>query len=627
MDTTIYFISAVLQLAAMVFAVRMSLEVSDRRPWLVMLLALALMFGGRILALLIPIQVRQHFSPFIAVMISLLLLVALFAMRRVAIAERLSRLSAAASAAERDASEGRYRALVELSPDVIFVNADGRIAYANAAAVRFFGAKTAEELIGRSPLEFVAGESKTFVESRTQRLITQGGNTSLAAEDWVRLDGKTVPVEALAAIVPWRDGKAVQVILRDISERKRAEEEKSRLLASERAARATAEHASRMKDEFLATLSHELRTPLNAIVGWSHLLLSGTSDKSDFDQGLSAIDRNARMQARLIEDLLDMSAIISGKLRLDIQQVLPIGFIEAAINSVKPGADAKGIVMEQELDPYAGPVAGDSNRLQQVVWNILSNAIKFTARGGRVHVKLTRVDAIVELTVTDSGQGISPDFLPFVFDRFRQADGSVTRKMGGLGIGLAIAKQLVDLHGGTITVKSPGDGKGSTFTVQLPLMAIQVTKTPADAPEPSQKPAVVGLRGIRILVVDDEADTRDVIRKILEGSHAEVSTAASAAEAFPVLESQKFNVLVSDIGMPEVDGYEFLRQVRQMKSVAAGRIPAIALTAFARSEDRTRALMAGYQVHVAKPVEPAELVATVASVAGLTGGNGADHKA
>jgi PAS domain S-box-containing protein len=626
LDTTVYFVSAVLQLAAMVFAIRMSMEVADRRPWLLMLLALAVMFGARILALLVPLQIRQHLGPFIAVVISSLLLIALFAIRRVATAERLSRLSAATSAAERDASEGRYRSLVELSPDVVFVNADGRIAYANTAAVKFFGAKNAEELIGRSPLEFVASSSRPMVESRVHRLIAQGGIAPPVTEDWLRLDGSNVPVEAIAAIVPWREGTAIQVILRDISERKRAEEEKSRLLASERAARSAAEHASRMKDEFLATLSHELRTPLNAIVGWSHLLLRGEPDDADFDQGLSTIERNARVQTRLIEDLLDMSRIISGKLRLDVQQVLPLTFVEAAINSVKPAADAKEIRLEQILDGHAGPVAGDPSRLQQVVWNILSNAIKFTPKGGRVQVILRRADSQIELSVADTGQGITPEFMPFVFDRFRQADASTTRKMGGLGIGLAIAKQLVDLHGGSISVRSPGEGMGSTFTVQLPLMVVHANKEESGWPPANVvgmkngNHSPIALQGVRVLVVDDEADARDLIRRVLEDCNAEVSTAGSAAEAVPILEAQRFHVLVSDIGMPAVDGYEFLRQVRLLKPENGGRIPAIALTAFARSEDRTRALMAGYQVHVAKPVEPAELVATVASVAGLTGG-------
>lgn len=625
LDYTLYTVSAVLQLAAMIFAIRMSLQVADRRPWLVLLAALAVMFGGRLLAVEVPLQQRQHIGPFIAVFTSLLLLIALFAIQRVAISERLSRLTAAANAAERDASDIRYRSLVELSPDVLFVNADGKIAYANAAAVKFFGAQNAGELIGRTPLDFVAAASKPVAEATIRKLISQGGNSPLVTEDWVRLDGTTVPVEAIAAIVPWREGSAIQVILRDISERKRAEEEKSRLLASERAARGAAEHASRMKDEFLATLSHELRTPLNAIVGWSHLLLQGDANKQDLQQGLSTIERNARVQTQLIEDLLDMSRIISGKIRLEIQRVSPESFIEAAIDSVHPAADAKDIRLERILDSHAGPVAGDPSRLQQVVWNLLSNAIKFTPRGGKVQVILRRSESHVELCVTDTGQGITPEFLPFVFDRFRQADASTTRKLGGLGIGLAIAKQLVELHGGSISVKSPGQGLGCTFTVQLPLMAIHAQSDGEPPVHSGDGKALkvghsqVALKGVRVLVVDDEQDARDLIRRVLEDYNAEVVTACSADEAVPILESQKIHVLVSDIGMPVVDGYEFLKQVRLLKPESVGKIPAIALTAFARSEDRTRALMSGYQVHVAKPVEPTELVATVASVVGLTG--------
>jgi len=361
-------------------------------------------------------------------------------------------------------------------------------------------------------------------------------------------------------------------------------------------------------------------------VGWSHLLQRGKLEDGDLEQGLSTIERNARVQTQLIEDLLDMSRIISGKLRLEIQRILPASVVEAAINSVKPAADAKEIRIETILDAHAGPIAGDPARMQQIAWNILSNAIKFTPKGGKVQVILQRVNSHIELTVSDTGQGIAGDFLPFVFDRFRQADASTTRKMGGLGIGLAIAKQLVELHGGNISASSPGTGKGATFKVELPLMAVHARAEAGGAPAAEGTKAMSGahgrfaLDGVRVLVVDDEPDARDLIRRMLEECKAEVVTAGSAAEAVPILESQQLHVLVSDIGMPEVDGYEFLRQVRMLKPENGGKIPAIALTAFARSEDRTRALMSGYQVHVAKPVEPAELIATVASVAGLTGG-------
>jgi PAS domain S-box-containing protein len=625
LDTTLFFISAVLQLAAIVFAVLMARQVNDRRPWLVLMGALLLMLIGRILFITLPTSVRDHINPTLAITISLLLLIAMFAIRRVAVAERLSKESATRSAAERDESENRYRSLVELSPDSLLVHMEGRIVYANPAAVRLLAAKDLNALVGKSVLDLVSPRSRGIAEARMGVLMVHGGTVPPIEQEWTKLDGTCISVEAIGSVVPWRGGKGLQVIVRDISERKRAEEERAQLLANERAARTAAEHASRMKDEFLATLSHELRTPLSAIVGWSHLLMQGANNEADLRQGLSTIERNARIQTQLIEDLLDMSRIISGKLRLDIQRVLPVTFVEAAIDSVRPAADAKGIQLVKTLDSLAGPIAGDPSRLQQIVWNLLSNAIKFTPRGGKVQVVLQRVNSHIEMSVADTGQGIAPDFLPYVFDRFRQADASTTRKQGGLGIGLAIVKQLVELHGGSVHVASEGEGKGATFSVHLPISVVHAHLGDVDRQHPRvsgeravSKPAVV-LSGIEVLVVDDEQDARDLIRHILEDHEAEVLTAGSATEAMSLMEQQKPDVLVSDIGMPNVDGYDFLKQVRTLGVENGARIPAIALTAFARSEDRTRALMSGYQVHVAKPVEPAELVATVASVVGRTG--------
>jgi PAS domain S-box-containing protein len=621
LDTTVYFLSAILQLAAMAFALRMAREAQPRPPWLLLFAALAVMFVGRILALYVPLEIRQHFTPFISAAISSLLLIALFAIRRVTVAERQSKAAAARSAAERDESEWRYRTLVELSPDALIASFEGRIAYVNAAAVKFFGAADAKDILGRSPLDLTAGDSRPEVEARLRAILGGEGTLTPAHETWLRLDGSKVPVESMAALMPWRGGSAIQVILRDISERRRAEEERSQLLAGERAARGVAEHASHMKDEFLTTLSHELRTPLNAIVGWSELLLRENRNPDYLKEGLLTIGRNARVQAQLIEDLLDMSRIISGKLRLDIQRITPINFVEAAIDSVRPAVDAKGIRLEAMLDPLAGPVAADPNRLQQIVWNLLSNAIKFTPKGGKIQVILQRVNSHIELTVADTGQGIAPEFLPFIFDRFRQADASTTRKHSGLGIGLAIARQLAELHGGNIGVSSPGLGRGSTFAVQLPLTIIhaQAQETERLHPVAPRTPGAVAprvqLEGIKVLVVDDEQDARELIKRILVECKAEVLTAGSAADALALLETHAPDVLVSDIGMPDIDGYAFLRQVRT-KEGSGGRIPAIALTAFARSEDRMKALMSGFQMHVAKPVEPEELVATVASVAG-----------
>ncbi|MBA2305160.1 MAG: PAS domain S-box protein [Acidobacteria bacterium] len=400
-----------------------------------------------------------------------------------------------------------------------------------------------------------------------------------------------------------------------------AAEERNALLESERAARSAAERLSRVKDEFLATLSHELRTPLNAILGWAQVLRTGPKNADDLLKGLDTIERNARVQTQLIEDLLDMSRIASGKLRLDIQPISPVPFIEAAIETVKPAADARGIRIEKFLDPSAGPIAGDPSRLQQVIWNLLSNAIKFTPKEGKVQVLLGRVNSHIEISVADTGIGIRTELIDQLFERFRQADASTTRHYGGLGLGLSIVKSLVELHGGTVAIASPGEGLGTTVTVHLPLSAVHWRASTVERQHPaasggSAPPAVAGeLSGLRVVVVDDQADARDLIKRVLEDCGATVATAATADEAVRLVEAQCPDVLVSDIGMPDADGFELLRRVRTLEPERGGRVPAIALTAFARSEDRTRALRAGFLVHVSKPVDPSELVATVASVA------------
>jgi PAS domain S-box-containing protein len=406
----------------------------------------------------------------------------------------------------------------------------------------------------------------------------------------------------------------------------KASEERKHLLESERAARGAAELASRMKDEFLATLSHELRTPLSAILGWSHLLRGPNVGADELRRGLETIERNARMQTQLIEDLLDMSRITSGKVRLDVQPVQPAAFIEAALETVRPGAEAKGIRLVKVLDERAGPVYGDPARLQQVVWNLLNNAIKFTPKGGRVQVVLERVNSHVELGVSDTGIGIDPAFVDHVFERFRQADSSTTRQYGGLGLGLAIVKHLVEQHGGTVRAQSTGRDKGATFTIHLPLALVHPDAGEMARRHPQAPPPVaadfkpVDLSGVTVLVVDDQPDARELVARLLGDCGARVSTAGDAGEALALVEREKPDVLLSDIGMPDVDGYELLRRVRALGEARGGQVPAIALTAFARSEDRTRALRHGFRVHVAKPVDPAELIATVASVAGRTGG-------
>jgi PAS domain S-box-containing protein len=379
-----------------------------------------------------------------------------------------------------------------------------------------------------------------------------------------------------------------------------------------------AKETNRMKDEFLATLSHELRSPLNAMLGWAKLLNTRQFDQATTLKAIETIERNARAQAQLIEDLLDVSRIIQGKFRLDVQPLELKGLVEAAIETVRPAADAKEIRIQAVLDPAAGPVAGDSNRLQQVIWNLLSNAIKFTNKGGRVHIRLERINSHIEITVTDTGQGIPLEFLPYVFDRFRQADNSITRTFSGLGLGLAIVRHLVELHGGTVHADSPGEGQGATFMVQLPLLPVRVDVNAPARSHPKVGPGLPfnrppSLDGVKVLVVDDDLDGREFVAIVLEQCGAEVVTVSSAAEALTVLSQSHIDVLVSDIGMPEEDGYSLIRRVRALEQ--GGRIPAVALTAYARTEDRTRAIAEGFQMHLPKPVEPSELATVVASMA------------
>jgi len=398
---------------------------------------------------------------------------------------------------------------------------------------------------------------------------------------------------------------------------RRASEERQQLLDAERSARAEAERLNLVKDEFLATLSHELRTPLHAIVGWSQLLRARTHADPEVLEGLAVIDRNAKMQAQLIEDLLDMSRIVSGKLRLDVQRVDVQDVVRAAIASVRQSADAKGIRVQVTLDPRVGPVHGDPSRLQQCFWNLLSNAIKFTPKGGRVQISLARVDTHVEFTVTDDGQGIAPEFLPHVFERFRQADASTTRYHGGLGLGLSIVASLVEMHGGTVRASSPGPGLGASFCITLPVMIADPTSHGARArPRSGAVPVLdhTSLAGLTVLTVDDEADARGLVKRLLEDCGARVLVAESASAGLEALERERPDIVISDIGMPQEDGYSFIRRVRSLGPERGGRVAAVALSALARPEDRTRALRAGYQMHLSKPVDPSELAAVVASL-------------
>jgi signal transduction histidine kinase/CheY-like chemotaxis protein len=401
-----------------------------------------------------------------------------------------------------------------------------------------------------------------------------------------------------------------------------AAEERKVLLEREREARAEAERTSQMKDEFLATLSHELRTPLSAILGWAQVLRRGGRDGADLSRGLETIERNARAQAQLIEDLLDMSRITSGKVLLDMQVLQPASFIDAAIDTVRPGADAKNITLERRYAPDAGLIAGDPARLQQVIWNLLSNAIKFTPRDGHIIVSLARREGHIAITIADSGIGIKPEFITHVFERFRQADASTTRRHGGLGLGLSIVKHLVEQHGGTVRVESAGEGKGASFTIELPLANAQAARprggrSAMPLPTPAtQDMTLRDLSGVEMLVVDDYRDARELMTRILTDCNAHVRTAASAREGFEAFQAARPDILISDLGMPDNDGFELLSWVRALGREQGGNVPAIALTAFARSEDRLRALEAGFSAHISKPVEASELISAVAGIVG-----------
>jgi signal transduction histidine kinase/ActR/RegA family two-component response regulator len=385
-------------------------------------------------------------------------------------------------------------------------------------------------------------------------------------------------------------------------------EDRKESLAREHIARAEAESANRMKDEFLATVSHELRTPLNAILGWAHILRSGTPEEATVRRGVEVIERNAQTQAQLVEDILDASRVITGSLRLTPGPVDLAAVINTATDSVRLGAEAKGIELSVVLDPAARQLSGDAGRLQQMVWNLLTNAIKFTPAGGRVEIRLTRVDGHAQIQVTDTGEGIAADFLPYIFDRFRQADSTITRRHGGLGLGLAIVRHLAELHEGTAHAESAGEGYGSTFTIRLPLGADAEAERPANLASPG---AVAPLRGVQLLLVDDDQDALDILSLLLGEAGASVRTATSAAEALALLRWIRPDVLVSDLAMPDEDGYSLIRSLRTVERQSGRRTPAVALTAYVRVQDRARAVEAGFDVFVEKPVDPEELVSVI----------------
>jgi signal transduction histidine kinase/CheY-like chemotaxis protein len=434
-----------------------------------------------------------------------------------------------------------------------------------------------------------------------------------------RTDGSTIWVLLNKTFSTVGNESFIEGLVENITERKQMEEERDQLLTRERVARAEAETANRIKDEFLATLSHELRAPLNPMLGWVQLLRGGRLDAATTALALETIERNVKTQTKLIEDLLDVSRIITGKLRLDVHVVHLAKIIEAAIDAVGIAAKAKGVRIEATLDRFLELPCGDPNRLQQVVWNLLSNAVKFTPEGGQIEVRLEQVYSLAQISVKDTGIGINPEFCPYVFDRFRQANSSTTRKYGGLGLGLAIVRHLVELHGGTVQAESPGLGQGATFIVQLPMAAVDRESRILESEDSTDTDGVAlesvpTLEGLRVLVVDDEADSRELVMIALECYGAQVKAASSVSEALAVLKEFRPDVLISDIGMPYEDGYALIRKVRALEAEQAGHTPAVALTAYAREEERNQALASGFQFHLAKPVEPDELARVIANL-------------
>jgi len=544
-----------------------------------------------------------------------------------------------------EAANTAYRQLsfhVESSPlAVIEWDSDFRVSRWSQSAERLFGWR-ADEVIGKHVNEwrFVFADDVDAVALVTNRqregVEVQGVQRN---RNYTR-DGSILFCEWYNSVLHDDRGKLVSVLslVLDVTARKNAEEERAALLIRERDARRHAEEADRLKDEFLATLSHELRTPLTSILGWASMIRNGEVEGSNVTRAIETIERNARSQARLIDDLLDVSRIITGNLRLDLHPLNLSPIVEAAIDALRPTADVKDIQLRTESMSGSCLVKGDSNRLRQVIWNLLSNAIKFTPRGGVVTVDLNCVGSNVRLRVADNGEGISPEFLPYVFDRFRQAEGSISRKQGGLGLGLAVVRHLVELHGGSISAESAGPGQGSLFSVDLPLA--QERRDPARAEERRReverrrsRSGVIRLDGIHVLLVEDDEDTRKLLATMLKRHGAKVTSTKSAGEALRVFTHQSPDaetpaepltifsgqlpdVLISDIGMPDEDGYELIRKLRALPVDQGGLTPAVALTGYASRKDRERALAAGYQMHIAKPIEQADMIVAIASLIG-----------
>jgi PAS domain S-box-containing protein len=524
-------------------------------------------------------------------------------------------------------TEGLLAAIVASSEDAIASKTlDGIVTSWNRAAERLFGF-TSQEMVGQSILRIIPPELHSEEEQILAEL-RRGRRIERYETERLHKDGRRLHISL--TISPIRDASGTIVgaakLAHDITELrerqaqlKQSAADRDLLLQSERAARAEAERLGRLKDEFLATLSHELRTPLNAIQGWAQILRHHNVSPQDFQRGLEAIDRNVHAQTQIVNDLLDMSRIISGQALLEVRPMNLQEVIQAALDSVRPSAESKGIRIQTLLDSGLGPVRGDPHRLQQVLWNLLANAIKFTPKSGRVTLALERVDSHAEITVDDNGIGIEPEFLPFVFDRFRQADAGIGRRYGGLGLGLSIVKSLVELHGGSVRVRSPGRDRGSTFTVALPIYHVRVEESDRmrSRSDPLQTIELPRLDHTRVLVVDDDLEGCAIMARIVEARGADVRCIASGQEGLELLSREPFDILLSDIGMPDMDGYDFIQRVRHLPRAEAGSIPAIAITAYARPEDRQRTLLAGYQIHLSKPIDAQELIAAIATFKNL----------
>lgn len=529
-------------------------------------------------------------------------------------------------AAERkvEVSEIRYRRLFEAAHDGILI-LDGetrRITDVNPFLMELLNFPQ-KHFLGKELWEIGIFHDKEANQKAMQRLHETG---SIRFEDLPLQDrnGHRHPVEIVANIYQEDHWPVIQCNVRDIGERVQFEREREALLVNEQASRMEAEAANRSKDLFLATLSHEVRTPLNAILGWATILRGGKCSEADLREGMEVIERNCKAQAQLIEDVLDVSRIVSGKLQLEMRPCDLTDVIKAAIDAVRPAADAKGIRFETTFDPAASRISCDSGRIQQVMWNLLVNAVKFASEAGVVRITLTQeLPSTARIQVSDDGEGIGLKLLPYVFDRFRQADSTTRRKFGGLGLGLSIVKHIVEAHGGTVLAESAGEGHGATFTIRLPERAIQMDETDSGVRSPSNEPALshiasIRLAALRVLVVDDDADARRLLIKVLGDAGGIVTAVGSVAEALAAIPTATPQVLLSDIAMPGQDGYDLIQKVRSA-GYSAKELPAVALTAFAHKDDRLRVLRAGFQVHVPKPIDPHELIAVIASLAGRIG--------